>query len=131
MLLEQQEAKKIMDEINEKTDMMFNAMKVNEFDIFENNLELRETLLLDFSEIKKKLNADDLQVLEVNSFLKKMLMINKKIDHELKRFHKELEAELKKTRIEKNKLSQNEKKTNQYQLKTSATMSGNYFDKSK
>lgn len=131
MLLEQQAARKIMDDIYEKTDMMFNAIKVNEFDIFESNLQLRETLLQDFSEIKKKLNTDDLQVLEVDSFLRKMLMVNKKIDHELRRFHKELENDLKKTRIEKSKLSQNQKKTNQYQSKTSATVSGNYFDKSK
>lgn len=127
----QQQAKEVMDALNEKTDMMLSAIKVNEFEIFESNLQLREELLRVFSELKKEMNAEDLKVLSIDSFLKSLLMVNRKIDHELKRFHRELEKDLKETRIEKSKLSQNQKKTDQYQLKNSATTSGNYFDKSK
>ena len=90
MLLEQQQAKKILDELSEKTDIMLNAIKVNEFEIFESNLQLREGLLKEFQNLKKRMNTQDLMVLKVDSYLKKMLMVNKKIDHELKRYQREL-----------------------------------------
>lgn len=127
----QQQIRRVLEAIEEKTDVMYNAILVDNFDVFESNLNLRDQLLIEYDLIKQQLSVEEVNELMLDQYTRKLVKFNEDITRELIRFKDKVQMDLKEVGIEKNKLQTNQKKTNQYHLRTNATVSGNYFDKKK
>lgn len=125
------EAFEILDEIFEKTDVMYNAIKADHFDVFEYNLELRGKMLLKYEAYKSKVNAISLDAVKIETRINEIMELDLKIKEEVIRFQKKIEIEHLENQKKMNLLTNNKKRTNQYQLMTEANLRGNMFDKQK
>lgn len=121
---------RILTEIEAVSDVMFNAMKVDEFDIFETQLALREALLNDFDKIAS-VEVDLMQTESVRMRLKKLYEKDQQIEIEMNRYKSQLDIEFKDVVREKNLLIQNKNRTNKYNRTSINATSGSIFDKKK
>ena len=121
---------RILTEIEAVSDVMFNAMKVDEFDIFETQLALRETLINDFEKIAS-VEVELVQTESIRVRLKKLYDMDQQIVNHMNRYRNQLDGEFKDVLREKNLLIQNRNKTNQYNRTIANTTSGHIFDKKK
>lgn len=128
---EQLEIRRIFEAIDEKTDMMLNAILVDEFEVFESNLEIREKLFEDYEAQKSLLDEDALKALDVQTFFRKISKVDQKIKIELNRFQADIKEKQLENKREQSGLISNVKKTNQYHFVTEATSRGHLFDKKK
>ncbi len=127
----QQQVRRVLEAIEEKTDIMYNAILVDNFEVFESNLLFRDQLLCEYDSLKQQLTPVEISQLGSDQCIRRLIKANEDINRELQRFKNQIQSELREVGIEKNKLQTNQKKTNQYHLRTDATLSGNYFDKKK
>ena len=127
----QQQVRRVLEAIEEKTDIMYNAILVDNFQVFESNLLFRDQLLEEYDLLKQQLTSDEISQLGSDPCIRRLIKANEDINRELNRFKNQVQMELQEVSAEKNKLQTNQKKTNQYHLRTDATLSGNYFDKKK
>ena len=123
--------RRLFESIYERTDMMYNALCVDEFDVFESNLDLREQLINEFLLLKAELEASELVELNSEKFFTEISHLDKRIQQELLRYQNDTKKAFSELQKEKNALESNQKKTNQYHFITESTLSGNLFDKKK
>lgn len=128
---EQEELKHLMAEILERTDMMWNAIQVDEFDAFESSLDYRAVLLEKYNDLKGELEPAALAGLELDVFIKNVIAMDSQIFQELERFKDGIMEENQKNVLSKNQLLQNVKKTNKYQTINELGTRGHIFDKHK
>lgn len=121
---------RILTEIEAVSDVMFNAMKVDEFDIFETQLALREALLNDFDKIAS-VEMELMQTESVRMRLKKLYEKDQQIEIEMNRYKSQLDIEFKDVIREKNLLIQNKNRTNKYNHTSINATSGSIFDRKK
>lgn len=119
----------IIKSIEEQTDIMLQAIRVDAFDIFEEALNKREKSLLEYQSFMQINRIDALNIDWIREFQVNFADVNELIVSELVRFEAKLRDEALENRIELNKLSQNQKKTNQYQFRIKNFDSGNHFDR--
>lgn len=129
MFIGQRKHAELLAEILELTDLMLNAIKVDAFEVFEKALEDREILILEFKNSKMNgIKSDDQ---ENKVLISKILEIDKQANSELKSYELRINNEYRQVLQEKRKLTQNQKRTNQYQMIVESDFSGSYFDKKK
>lgn len=126
-----QKARHLFEELKDITDMMLNAIRVNEMDIFESNMEIRSKLFVAYEALKPEMNEEDLRNIGADAFFKKLQLTDQVIQQELERYRKELGQSLTEVKIEISKASSGRKRVNQYQMMTNEVMSGNLFNTKK
>lgn len=131
MNAQQKQLRQLVDSIYEKTDMMLNAIAVDSFDIFEANLSTRSELLNQLDDMKHDMSKEDIDVLNLGPVWQKINEMDAQLAVELNRFNDKIHQELSEVVKEKNQLTQNRKKANQYQMISDSSLSGSFFDKKK
>lgn len=131
MNAQQKQLRQLVDSIYEKTDMMLNAIAVDSFDIFEANLNTRSELLNQLDDMKHDMSKEDIDVLNLGHVWQKIKEMDAQLAVELNRFNDKIHQELSEVVKEKNQLTQNRKKANQYQMISDSSLSGSIFDKKK
>lgn len=117
--------------LEEITDTMFNAIKVNAFDVFESQLESRSDLIEAFLAEKQLVYPDGELEETVKARIRAVYALDVEINAELERYREEMGLDLKSVILEKNNLMKNRTKTNKYVKITDAFYQGNTFDKKK
>lgn len=131
MNAQQKQLRQLVDGIYEKTDMMLNAIAVDAFDVFEANLDIRSELLRQLEVLKTDISNDEIEALALDGVWKQIQDIDAQLAVELNRFNDKIHQELSEVVKEKNQLTQNRKKANQYQMISDSSLSGSIFDKKK
>lgn len=131
MNAQQKQLRQLVDSIYEKTDMMLNAIAVDSFDIFEINLNIRSELLNQLDDLKHDMTKADIDLLNLEPVWKQIQNMDAQLTVELNRFNDKIHQELSEVVKEKNQLTQNRKKANQYQMISDSSLSGSIFDKKK
>lgn len=117
--------------LEETTDTMFNAIKVNAFDVFESKLESRSELIEAFLAEIQLIYPDDELEESVKARIRAVYELDVEINTELERYREEMGLDLKSVILEKNNLMKNRTKANKYIKITDAFYQGNTFDKKK
>lgn len=128
---QQKQLRQLVDSIYEKTDMMLNAMAVDAFDVFETNLAFRSSLLDQLSNLRAGMSEAEIAELKLESLWQQISDMDKALTLELNRFSHQIQEELSQVTKEKNQITRNRKKANQYQMITDSNLSGGIFDKKK
>lgn len=131
MNAQQKQLRQLVDGIYEKTDMMLNAIAVDAFDVFEANLDIRSELLRQLEVLKTDISNDEIEALALDGVWKQIQNMDAQLTVELNRFNDKIHQELSEVVKEKNQLTQNRKKANQYQMISDSSLSGSIFDKKK
>lgn len=131
MNAQQKQLRQLVDGIYEKTDMMLNAIAVDAFDVFEANLDIRSELLRQLEVLKTDISNDEIEALALDGVWKQIHNMDAQLTVELNRFNDKIHQELSEVVKEKNQLTQNRKKANQYQMISDSSLSGSIFDKKK
>lgn len=117
-------------EILDKTDVMFQAIKADEFDIFENVLEERESLIDKYLRLLGDQSPASV-IADYEQYRGEIDKLNKLIDFELKRFNDKLQGEFIENKKQLTKITSGQKISKQYQTIPEPLQSGRIFDDKK
>lgn len=120
----------LMTEILEKTDVMFQAIKADEFDIFENVLLERESLIDKYLRLIGDKSPTNV-IMNYEQYRGKIDNLNKLIDQELKRFNDKLQGEFIENKKQLTKITSGQRISKQYQTIHEPLQSGRMFDDKK
>lgn len=124
------ELERLLLAILEKSDFMFQAIKVDHFDIFENALEERETLISNYLQLIEGKSPAGL-LADYEQYRGKIDTLNKLIDQELKRYDDKLHKEFIENKRQLAKVTSGHKISKQYQSIHEPLESGRMFDNKK
>lgn len=130
MNTERNELEGLLKAILEKSDFMYQAIKVDHFDIFENALGERETLISNYLQIVEG-RAPETLLADYEAYRGKIDSLNKLIDQELKRFDDKLHKEFIENKKQLAKVTSGHKISKQYQSIHEPLESGRMFDNKK
>lgn len=117
----------LMQEIIRVTDVMYQAIIADSFEIFESALDERGLLLQEY----EKLIKDTPISRDKTKFVETMNNYEVKIHKELKRFDKKMHDEYSSTRRQLKALQDGQKKTQRYSGEFGRVTNGSYFDRKK
>lgn len=119
--------RKLIEELVEKTDLMYQSLKVDDVDVFLSALEEREELIEALAPYEK--NMAQLKS-ENSALIEKFAKLDKLIEPEMKSCQKRMKKNISEVQLERAKLKQNSVKASRYIAPTHFSK-GNYFDNRK
>ncbi len=119
--------RELLEALIEKTDLMYQSLKVDDVEVFLSALEERENLIAQLGTYEMNLRS---LKMENEGLVEKLLILEKHIEPEMKQCQKRMKKSISDVQLERMKLKQNSVKASRY-IAPSQFSAGNYFDNKK